>query len=189
MEKLLGSKTAGIIALEELFTQLDLYGLANSVNFDISVIRGLGYYTGIVFECFDSARALRAIFGGGRYDNLLEDVGGKPDTAVGLGFGDVVLSELLIEKGIAPACQKYDVAVGYMTDAEITTATRAAHKLRGEGHSVDLALTSEKPKTFFGRVGKGAFSKAVYIGPDDVAAGTANLKDLESGEQSGFQLS
>ena len=63
--------------------------------FDIGVIRGLSYYTGVVFECFDTAGEFRAIFGGGRYDNLLTTIGGEPTCAVGLGFGDVVVTELL----------------------------------------------------------------------------------------------
>ena len=171
-----------------MFSRLEQYGLGGIATFDISVIRGLGYYTGIVFECFDKARDLRALFGGGRYDNLLQDVGGKPDTAVGLGFGDVVLGELLIEKGIAPERQTFDIAVGYMTENEANTAAGTAHTLRAKGHSVDLGLKAEKPKSFFSRVGKGNFSKAVYLGPDDVAAGKARIKDLATGEQTDLPL-
>ena len=85
----------GCAELQELFRLAEIAGFADALEFDISVIRGLSYYTGIVFECFDTAGEFRAIFGGGRYDNLLTTIGGDPATAVGLGFGDVVVTELL----------------------------------------------------------------------------------------------
>ena len=81
--------------LVELFRLAEIAGFADCLEFDISVIRGLSYYTGVVFECFDAKGEFRAIFGGGRYDNLLTTIGGEPATAVGLGFGDVVVTELL----------------------------------------------------------------------------------------------
>ena len=187
--ELLGQDTPGILRLKECMERLAAYGLADAVTFDISVIRGLGYYTGIVFECFDRQKDLRAIFGGGRYDNLLEDVGGKPQTAVGLGFGDVVLGEYLTDKGLDADTQTFDLAIGYMTADQSEAALKAARAQRESGETVDLALCPEKPKSFFGRVGKGSFRKALYIGPDDVAAGTARIKDLASGEQSEYPLS
>ena len=81
--------------LVELFRLAEIAGFADCLEFDISVIRGLSYYTGVVFECFDTKGEFRAIFGGGRYDNLLTTIGGEPTSAVGLGFGDVVVTELL----------------------------------------------------------------------------------------------
>ena len=86
---------AGCQELEELFSLAETASFADALQFDIGVIRGLSYYTGVVFECFDSAGEFRAIFGGGRYDNLLTTIGGEPTGAVGLGFGDVVVTELL----------------------------------------------------------------------------------------------
>ena len=71
------------------------------LRFDFTVVRGLAYYTGIVFELFDRAGEMRAICGGGRYDRLLELVGGEPLPAVGFGMGDVVLGELLKDRGMA----------------------------------------------------------------------------------------
>ncbi len=70
-------------------------GLADFIEIDLTIVRGLAYYTGTVFELFDAGRTLRAICGGGRYDNLLDAVGGVPLPAVGFGMGDVVLGELL----------------------------------------------------------------------------------------------
>lgn len=157
------------------------YGLADRLKFDIGVVRGLGYYTGIVFEAFDAEAKFRAIFGGGRYDRLLEDVGGKAQPAVGLGFGDVVIGELLAEKNkLTGARENLELAVGYMDDAQRTTAIRIAQARRRQGDRVELALHAEKPKNFFARVGKGGVRQAIYLGPDDLARGTARVKNLEA---------
>jgi len=88
--------------LRQLFSLLEAYGLADRVVFDASVVRGLAYYTGVVFEAFDTAGALRAVCGGGRYDRLLESLGGRPVPAVGFGFGDAVVLELLAERKKLP---------------------------------------------------------------------------------------
>ena len=175
--------------LTEFRAMLTDYGLADIVQFDIAVVRGLSYYTGIVFEAFDAQRQFRALFGGGRYDNLLASVGGRPETGVGLGFGDVVIAELLAELGkITPGAAPGDLAVGYMQDAQRSCAMRLAHALRREGRQVDLALVSEKPKHFFGRVSKRPFARAIYIGPDDVTRGTARLKDLATRQETEIPL-
>ena len=175
----LGERTPALAHLESFFDAMAAYGIRESVRFDISVIRGLGYYTGIVFEGFDAARSLRAIFGGGRYDNLLGDLGGKPCTAVGLGFGDVVIGELLVEKGLLPTAGAHrDLAVGFMDEAQRPTAVATARALREAGVSADLGLHAEKPKHFFARAAKGAFKRAIYIGPDDITRGTVRVKTL-----------
>jgi len=177
--RMLGERTPSVQALESLQSLLAAHGLAGRARFDISVIRGLGYYTGIVFEAFDLERKFRAIFGGGRYDRLLQDVGGSAMTAVGLGFGDVVVGELLEDKGrLSAVAQRVDLAIGYMENAQLETAIRAAEAFRRAGLCVDMSVHSEKPKTFFGRVGKGGVRQAVYIGPDDVAKGEIRLKNL-----------
>lgn len=174
----------GLLELDDLFERLRRYGLGDVVTFDLSVIRGLAYYTGVVFEAFDTAGRFRAIFGGGRYDNLLNEIGGQPETAVGLGFGDVVLSDLLAANQVDLSAHTPDVlAVGYMTPAETAAAIRAAGVLRGQGRNVDLGLHAEKARTFFSRCNKAGYAEAVYIGPDDVASGTARLKNLATREE------
>jgi histidyl-tRNA synthetase len=84
--------------LSEYQAALAAMGLGDFVEIDLKIVRGLAYYTGIVFELFDRKGELRAICGGGRYDRLLELVGGEPLPAVGFGMGDVVLTELLRER-------------------------------------------------------------------------------------------
>ncbi len=178
-EALLGGPTPASLALRELFGLLALFGCADAIRFDIAVIRGLGYYTGIVFEGFDTGGTLRALFGGGRYDNLLGDIGGRSETAVGLGFGDVVVAELLSDRGLLPATvESRDYAVGFMTEDQRATAITIAQTLRRQGKKVDLGLHAEKPKNFFARAGKGGVAHALYIGPDDIARGTVRIKNL-----------
>jgi histidyl-tRNA synthetase len=167
--------------LTELFRLAGIAGFADCLEFDISVIRGLAYYTGIVFEAFDVKREFRAIFGGGRYDNLLTTIGGDPATAVGLGFGDVVVTELLKAKfGAEAPLPKKGVYIGYMFPEQREAALALAAKLRAEGECVDLALRKQKPKQFFAHAGAGTCAKAVFLGPDDIAAGKARMKDLET---------
>ena len=86
----------------KLFALLATYGFAEYAVFDIGIVRGLAYYTGIVFEVFDSNKSMRAIAGGGRYDKLVALYGGPSTPAVGFAAGDVVLGELLREKGLLP---------------------------------------------------------------------------------------
>jgi len=156
-------------------------GIQEVLEFDISVVRGLAYYTGIVFEAFDTNRKFRAIFGGGRYDNLLGDIGGKAATGVGLGFGDVVVAEVLADAGRIPSHQtRAEFAVGYMNDEQRTTAVSIASALRNNGRNVDLALHAERAKNFFARAGKTPFKEAIYIGPDDVARKSVRIKNLDT---------
>ena len=81
---------------------LDAMGLGEFVELDLTIVRGLAYYTGTVFELFDAGRTLRAICGGGRYDSLLAALGGVDLPALGFGMGDVVLGELLRDRGLVP---------------------------------------------------------------------------------------
>lgn len=122
-------------------------GIAEWLRFDLTIVRGLAYYTGIVFELFDNVGEFRAICGGGRYDNLLSSLGGADLPALGFGLGDVVLGELLKARGLmnapAPAvalwiAQAPDSA-GYPA-AMLRTATR----LRSDGHSVEFALRAQR---------------------------------------------
>ena len=174
----------GCAELEEFFRLAEKAGFADALQFDISVIRGLSYYTGIVFECFDSKGEFRAIFGGGRYDNLLGAIGGEQATAVGLGFGDVVVTELLKSRlGEDAAVEKKGYAVGFMFDGQRDAALAFAAALRRRGQCVNLSLSAQKPKKFFSRASQGGAAFAAFIGPDDVEAGEVRVKDLATSEE------
>ena len=178
------AESRGVAELEELFRLAGIAGFADALEFDISVIRGLSYYTGVVFECFDTAGEFRAIFGGGRYDNLLTTIGGEPATAVGLGFGDVVVTELLKARlGENAARALKGVAVGFMFPEQRDAALRLAAKLRGEGQAVNLSLHPLKPKKFFSHADQSGAAQAVFLGPDDVAKGVARMKDMKTREE------
>ncbi|MEO8000173.1 MAG: ATP phosphoribosyltransferase regulatory subunit, partial [Gemmatimonadaceae bacterium] len=86
----------------------DALGIKEWIRFDLTIVRGLAYYTGVVFELFDAVGEFRAICGGGRYDNLLSSLGGVDLPALGFGMGDVVLGELLRERGKMPTFQATD---------------------------------------------------------------------------------
>ncbi len=184
-----GADSPAIARLRELFTLAKVYGIEDRLLFDIAVIRGLSYYTGIVFEAFDTARKFRAIFGGGRYDNLLTTIGGDPTPAVGLGFGDVVVVEVLKDLlGETAAAERNGVAIGYMAPEQREAAMRLAKTLRDAGETVDLSLGKQKPKAFFSRANAGTCADAIYIGPDDVTRGTAKRKHLDTREETEIPL-
>ncbi|MBM4142502.1 MAG: histidine--tRNA ligase [Lentisphaerae bacterium] len=165
------------------------YGLGDALRFDLSVVRGLAYYTGIVFEAYDAARRFRAIFGGGRYDNLLGELGGQPATGVGLGFGDVVVAEIMAERPAgASAPAPAGTAIGYMEPDQRKAAMRLAARIRQSGEPADLALRPEKARAFFSRANRGCFARAAYVGPDDVAAGAVRVKDLSKGTESSERI-
>ena len=176
--------------LVELFRLAEIAGFADCLEFDISVIRGLSYYTGVVFECFDTKGEFRAIFGGGRYDNLLTTIGGEPTSAVGLGFGDVVVTELLKARlGEDAAAARKGVAIGFMFPEQRDAAVSLAARLRKAGECVDLALRSQKPKKFFSHAAESGAAQAVFLGPDDVEKGVARMKDLSTREEKEISLS
>lgn len=186
---ILGPESKAVAQLRDVFRTAELYGFAEMLKFDIAVIRGLSYYTGIVFEAFDANRTLRAIFGGGRYDSLLTTIGGASTPAVGMGFGDVVVVELIkdLQKD-APKTSQTGTAIGFMFAEQREAAVKLARRFREAGTRVELMLAPIKPKQFFSRVGGGGFTEAVFIGPDDVASGRVQLKHLETREAESIVL-
>ena len=163
---------------------LESRGLSNFVKIDFSIVRGLAYYTGIVFELYDRAGEERAICGGGRYDDLIRSLGGPDIPALGFGMGDVVLSLILHERGLMPGMPpRVDVLVIPVGKGLASSAWQLTDMLRREG------IRAEAP---FAPAGVGKDLKtatqhhipfAIIIGPEELAAGEANLKNLKTGEQ------
>jgi histidyl-tRNA synthetase len=175
--------------LLRLFELLDAYGVSDRVAFDASIVRGLAYYTGIVFEAFDAGRKLRAICGGGRYDGLLETLGGPALPAVGFGFGDAVIEALLDDQGVRPPCPRaLDAVVFPFGDAERPAAIRLAQRLRAAGASVELVLGSMKLKRALADADRAGARRIYLLGPDELARGVALVRDLASGEQTEVSL-
>lgn len=181
----LGADAEGIVDLTKLFTLAKSYGIEDWLVFDASVVRGLAYYTGVVFEGFDRSGELRAICGGGRYDKLLESMGGESLPAVGFGFGDAVIVELLKMKGLLPDTGKQSLnAMVYAMDSSLThLALATAVKLREAGVSVETVLEEKKPKWVFQRADKKGISTVVIFAKDEAARGQAIVKAMGSGEQ------
>ena len=171
--------------LRRLMELMDAYGYGEQVVFDASIVRGLAYYTGIVFEAFDAERSLRSLCGGGRFDSLVESLGGSPITAVGFGFGDVVIGELLADRGLWPELSRpVDDVVYAREEAQRPLAIRTAARLRAEGRRVELVLGSVSQKRAFKDADRAGAARIWVIGPDEVARGMARVRDLKTGEQS-----
>ena len=140
--------------LEAILENLAARGLSDYVKVDYHVIRGLAYYTGVVFEAFDRKGEFRAIAGGGRYDNLVKLIsGGKVDLpALGFGMGDVVLLELLKARALLP---RFDAALDAFCLIEDETlraeSLKLIHDLRSAGLVVDYSLTPAKSDKQFKR--------------------------------------
>ena len=163
---------------------LESMGLGDFVELDLQIVRGLAYYTGIVFELFDRKGDLRAICGGGRYDRLLELVGGDPQPAVGFGMGDVVLGELLKEMNLVPEYERsLDYFLVAVSGEEYPAALRLAHQLRDQGHSVAYGLRQQGVAKQMKAASREGANTVLIIGPDELANGTVLVRDMTSGEQ------
>ncbi len=178
-----------VSALEECVDALIAMGLEEYIAIDLSVVRGLAYYTGIVFELFDARRTMRAICGGGRYDGLLAALGGIDLPATGFGMGDVVLGELVRERGHAPeAASAVDDFVVAVTSEDVPAVLRLAHELRDAGRRVEYALKAQSVAKQLKLAAARSASRAVLIGPDERADQAALVRDLASGEESRVPL-
>jgi len=182
--RLSGADSPALAELRRLLELLDAYGLADRVDYDASVVRGLAYYTGIVFEARDARGELRAVAGGGRYDRLLESLGGRPLPAVGFGFGDAVIGELLHERGKLPALpRRLDAVVYPLTEAERPAAIRVAKALRARGEAVELVLGTVKPKRALADADRAGAVRIYLVGPDERARGVAKVRELATGQE------
>ncbi|MFL5450118.1 MAG: ATP phosphoribosyltransferase regulatory subunit, partial [Gemmatimonadales bacterium] len=176
------SKTAE--PLREVYQALTNMGLAEFLEVDLSIIRGLAYYTGVVFELFDAGRTLRAICGGGRYDNLLKELGGVDLPALGFGMGDVVLGELLKDRGLAPANSVgIDVFVAFISKEDLAHVLALAHQMRDQGLRVEYALGPQALGKQLKLADARQAALAVVVGPDERARGQVVLRDLRNGTQ------
>ena len=130
--------------LKRYFEHLEHLGIRDWVALDLSIVRGLAYYTGIVFELHDAKGELRAIAGGGRYDNLLGSLGGSDMPAVGFAMGDVVLTELLRDRGLNVTVNSPDFWVASDATEHDPNVMRAATAIRRAGASVEYALRKQQ---------------------------------------------
>jgi len=188
-----GSHAGAIAAgnqLGQTITALHSMGLEEFLDFDLTIVRGIAYYTGTVFELFDAKRELRAICGGGRYDNLLSSLGGVDLPAVGFGMGDVVLGELLKDRGLAPPLPApIDVLVAGITEQDLPHVLQVTHELRDGGIRVEYALSLQPVGKQLKLADAREARFAVLIGPDDRAKEEVVIKDLRTKEQTSLPAS
>jgi histidyl-tRNA synthetase len=172
--------------LVRLFAALEALGVREYVTFDPNIMRGLLYYTGTVFEAFETSGSLRrAVFGGGRYDNLLADVGGQPLSGVGFAMGDVVIGIILQELGLAPAFEPSpaQVLVTVFDEKLWLESYKLGAELRNAGLNVMVFPEPVKLPRQFKFADKMKMKVVVTLGPDEAEKGLAAVKNLSSGKQ------
>lgn len=172
--------------LVRLFKALDALGVREYVKFDPNIMRGLLYYTGTVFEAFDvSGSVRRAILGGGRYDNLLADVGGEPLSGVGFAMGDVVIGIILQEKGLIPAFvpSPAPVLVTIFDESLWMNSYALAGELRAEGVKVLTYPEPAKLPKQFKFADRMGIRVTLVVGPDEAAQGKVTVKNLATSTQ------
>lgn len=174
-------------ALEEFFLAIDALQVSEYVRYAPYIIRGLDYYTGTVFEGLAVNGGLtRSILGGGRYDNLLEDVGGDKLPAVGFAMGDLVMSLVLEELGLIPEDIKSpsaSVLVTVFDEGSMQETLRLSNELRQTGLKVNCYPQADKLSKqlkFADRIG---IKIAVILGPEEIKQDMVTFKELSSGNQ------
>ena len=162
--------------------QVAAAGLADFVQLDIRLVRGLAYYTGLVFELWDRQGKFRAICGGGRYDDLLEAMGGPAMPALGFGMGDVVLGELLQDRGLVPEwASELDDFVVHVSEEQLPAALKVVHALRARGRRVGFDYRSRGVGRQFKVANQAGASRVIVIGPEEVESGRCVVRSMETG--------
>jgi histidyl-tRNA synthetase len=171
--------------LSAFFQSVEALGTREWFEFDASIVRGLDYYTGVVFEARDRAGKHRAILGGGRYDNLVADVGGEPIPATGFAMGDVVVELVAEEAGVIPrltACHTQLLVTVFAAEF-MAKSMDVARELRAADLRVELFPEALKLQKQFRYADRQGIPMAVVLGPEELERGEVSLKELRSGQQ------
>lgn len=176
--------TARLDDWRQVLHGLTAMGLADFVSVDLGVVRGLAYYTGFVFEAFDRKGDLRALAGGGRYNDLVKKLGGPELPAVGFAIGDMTMELLLRERGLLPdIASKPDVYVVVGGAEERLAAFADIAELRAAGYRVDYPLKDLGFGKQFKNATEGGARLALIYGGDELARGVVKLRDLSQREE------
>ena len=173
--------------IKEVLTTLETMGVGDFCIYDPSIVRGLAYYTGIVFEVHDVVGDLRAICGGGRYDNLLRDFGGPAISATGMGMGDCVLEILLREKGLldkqAPKrhLEYFVISLG-MDERADEEVYRIIAELRSKGYSANFSYKTGGLSKQLKEASAQNAKQCIIIG-EEFENNQFVIKDMSTGEQ------
>jgi histidyl-tRNA synthetase len=180
---------AALVRLNEFREQIEAAGLGQFVELDLGLVRGLAYYTGLVFEMWDRMGNFRAICGGGRYDDLLEAVGGPALPALGFGMGDVVLGELLRDRGLVPeAGHVVDDFVIHVSGEQLPAALHIVHGLRAGGRRVGFDYRGRAVGRQFKVANQTGAARVIVVGPDEAESGECVVRSMETGEEARMRV-
>ncbi len=190
-DRAIEQSSSTILGVEETKTILEKvssYGIKNVV-FDPTLARGFDYYTGIVFEVVDTnPENPRAMFGGGRFDDLLSIFGSDKVPAVGFGMGDVTVRDFLETHGLLPKyTSKTKLAICPMSEKEMVFAGTLAQNLRNEGLNIILDVTGKKIGQQIQWASKNNIPYIMVIGEDEIKNKKFAVKELESGKETEFK--
>ena len=174
-----------VVQIRQVMETLERKGIKNAV-FDVTLMRGLDYYTGTVFEFFDmSPENRRALFGGGRYDGLVGLFGVEPMTTVGVGLGATTMEQFLQTHKLLPQLTtRTDVYIIPVGDNSLAGADSLAQTLRSEGVRAELDITGRKIDKQLKAALKKGIPFAVFVGENEISTGTYTVKNLiDSTEQ------
>ncbi|RRJ31709.1 histidine--tRNA ligase [Halocatena pleomorpha] len=176
--------TDAVTNLRAVLAATEDFGAREYCTISLDTARGLDYYTGTVFECFDSTGDVsRSVFGGGRYDELIEEYGGQPTPAVGVALGHSTLSLLLERAGVWPeeslTTDYYVLQVGETRGV----AAEIVQSLRGLGHTVETDVSGRSFGAQMGYADSINAQTVIIVGEQDLESDQVTIKDMQSGEQ------
>ena len=174
----------------EFFQITEYMGTRDWFEFDPRIVRGLDYYTGVVYEARDKLARHRAILGGGRYDNLVSEVGGEPISGTGFAMGDVVIQLIAEEFEVVPDINpcRTQILVTLFGDESIVQSNNVANELRQNDLRVEVYPDVVKLKSQLRYADRQGIPIVIVLGPDEIEAGEVSIKQLVTGEQSNIPL-
>lgn len=186
VEKIQGIDPDSLSFLRKLFSDLASFGIRDQIQFDPSIIRGFDYYTGCIFEVFDTnPENRRSLYGGGRYDNLIGLFSNDQLSGIGFGLGDVTFKNFLEGHGLIPDLkQKKAVLVPILDESLFTEVLKLADELRAAGIGAETMLEAAKLGKQIQTAEKKGYRFVIFLGESESAENKVQLKDLVSGEQS-----
>lgn len=177
------SQSSVITELEQLFAGLDTAGVTDAI-FDATLVRGFDYYTGTVFEVFDThPDNNRSLFGGGRYDGLVGLFGAEPISAVGMAPGNTMIENFLTVRDLLPAQKSLTDAYIVVIDGAFDAANAVARKLRTAGLNIEVDITTRKVDKQIKTAVKKNISYLIFVGNNDVESGDYSLKNVTNEQE------
>ncbi len=173
------------LEIKSLFDELQILGLADMIIFDPSIVRGFDYYTGFIFEIFDTnPKNKRSLYGGGRYDNLIGLFSKEELTGTGFGLGDVTLKDFLETHGLLNlGNQDIVVFIPFLEEKSYSLMNKISKTLRSNGWNVDQGLSSQKMNKQLSYAEKKGYPFVILLGQEELEKGKLILKNMETREQ------